>query len=249
MTVDNFVVLDSEYGKFIVPRNNRFQAEALVKTGKTHIEQELNNLFVIADTLPKDAVIIDGGTNIGFVTVPLAQRYRNSNIQIIGFEPQRQLYNALSGTLALNSLTNCYIHNCGLGDKKGQATLPDVDYGVAQDFGMVQIKDSKKTQEHPYMRYLDIDVITIDSMNLPRLDLIKLDIEGYECAALNGAQKTIKKYRPWVWAEYILSGPQNIKECFNDVIDYKFFQVDDQNMLCAPIEKFAQVQANNLTEI
>lgn len=249
MTVDNFVVLDSVYGKFIVPRNNQFQAESLVKTGHTHIEQELNNLFVIADTLPSDAIIIDGGTNIGFVTIPLAQRLRNTQARIIGFEPQRQLFNALCGTLALNSLTNCYLHNCGIGDKADRAILPDVDYSVAQDFGTVQIKSSKLLNEHDYMKYLNIDVITIDSMKLPRLDLLKLDVEGYECAALNGAKKTIKQYRPWIWAEYLLSGAQNIKECFGDIKDYKFFKVDYQNMLCAPTERLLQVQTADLTEI
>lgn len=247
--IDNFIVLDSVYGKFIIPRNNRFQGEALVKTARTHIEGELHNLFVIAETLPDDAIIVDGGTNIGFVTVPLAQKLRNTQARIIGFEPQRQLYNALCGTLALNGLTNAYIHNCGLGDKKGQATLPDVDYSISQDFGMVQIKSSEKSSEHPYMKYLNIDVITIDSMNLPRLDLLKLDVEGFECAAIEGARKTIEKHRPWVWAEYILSGPENIKTSFGKIKDYKFFKVDDQNMLCAPAEKFAQVKASELDEI
>lgn len=249
MNVDNFIVLDSVYGKFIIPRNNRFQGEALVKTGRTHIEGELKNLFVLAETLPSDAIIIDGGTNIGFVTVPLAQKLRNTQARIIGFEPQRQLYNSLCGTLALNGLTNAYIHNCGLGAKKGRAVLPNVDYGVAQDFGMVQIKSTEKTVEHEYMRYLDIDVITIDSMNLPRLDLLKLDVEGFECAALEGAKKTIKQHRPWVWAEYILSGPDNIKTCFSGIKDYKFFKVDDQNMLCAPEERFALIRTADLEEI
>ena len=45
MKVDNFLVLDSIYGKFIVPRTCLFQAEALVKTGRTHIEDELSNIL------------------------------------------------------------------------------------------------------------------------------------------------------------------------------------------------------------
>jgi hypothetical protein len=58
MSMDNFVVLDSVYGKFIVARTCMFQAEALVKTGRTHIESELANIFAIVDTLPTDAVMI-----------------------------------------------------------------------------------------------------------------------------------------------------------------------------------------------
>jgi Methyltransferase FkbM domain len=33
-------------------------------------------------------------------------------------------------------------------------------------------------------------------MSLPGLDFFKLDVEGYEVPALNGALATIKKHRP-----------------------------------------------------
>jgi hypothetical protein len=41
MSINNFVVIDSIYGKFIVNRYCDYQAEALIKTGATHIEPEL----------------------------------------------------------------------------------------------------------------------------------------------------------------------------------------------------------------
>ena len=86
MTVDNFVVLESVYGKFVVARTCLFQAEALVKTGRTHIESELNNIFAIVDTLPEDAVIVDGGANIGFFTVPVAHRTQELETRIISLK-------------------------------------------------------------------------------------------------------------------------------------------------------------------
>ena len=51
MTIPNFVVLDSIHGRFIVNRHCDFQAEALIKTGATHIEGELRNIFALLDTL------------------------------------------------------------------------------------------------------------------------------------------------------------------------------------------------------
>jgi hypothetical protein len=41
----------------------------------------------------------------------------------------------------------------------------------------------------------------IDDLNLPSCDLIHLDVEGYEAAALQGAIETIKKFKPVVIIE------------------------------------------------
>jgi FkbM family methyltransferase len=52
-----------------------------------------------------------------------------------------------------------------------------------------------------------VDAVTIDSLDLPACDLICLDIEGYELAALKGAAATIKKFRPVVLVEDLPHAP------------------------------------------
>jgi FkbM family methyltransferase len=237
VTVNNFVVLDSVYGRFIVARTCLFQAEALVKTGRTHIESELANIFAIVDTLPADAVIVDGGANIGFFTVPVAHRTQGRGTRIISFEPQRQLFQALGGSLALNGYRHVYLHNCGLGAEPGIAQLPAVDYSIAQDFGTVSLNDETTVEEDGWMADRVVDITSIDAMDLPRLDFFKLDVEGYEVPALQGSINTIKQHRPWIWVEYFITGVDTIKQTLADLDDYAFFIVDYQNMLCVPKEK------------
>jgi FkbM family methyltransferase len=237
MGIDNFVVLDSVYGRFIVARTCLFQAEALVKTGRTHIELELANIFAIVDSLPADAVIVDGGANIGFFTVPVAHRTQGRDTRIISFEPQRQLFQALGGSLALNGYDHVYLHNVGLGDSPGIAQLPAIDYSVAQDFGTVQLNDNATVEEHEWIADRRVDIVSIDAMALPRLDFFKLDVEGYEVPALRGALETIKKHRPWIWVEYFITGADTIKQALASIDNYEFFIVDYQNMLCVPKEK------------
>lgn len=249
MTVDNFVVLDSVYGKFIVARTCLFQAEALVKTGRTHIESELNNIFAIVDTLPNDAIIVDGGANAGFFTIPVAHRTQGRGTRIISFEPQRQLFQALGGSLAINGYRHVYLHNCGLGADYGQAELPAIDYSVAQDFGTVSLSDDTTVDEDAWMADRVVEITSIDNMALPRLDFFKLDVEGYEVPALTGALATIKRHRPWIWVEYFITGTDPIKEALKDLDNYSFFIVDYQNMLCAPREKLAQITTSGLQEV
>jgi FkbM family methyltransferase len=249
VTVDNFVVLDSVYGKFIVARTCLFQAEALVKTGRTHIESELNNIFAIVDTLPADAVIVDGGANIGFFTVPVAHRTQGRGTKIISFEPQRQLFQALGGSLALNGYDHVYLHNCGLGEGPGIAQLPAVNYGEAQDFGTVSLSDETTVEEDEWMNDRVVDITSIDAMELSRLDFFKLDVEGYEVPALKGALDTIKKYRPWIWVEYFITGVDPIKQALSDLDDYVFYLVDYQNMLVAPKERLINITTTGLKEV
>ena len=237
MKVDNFVVLDSVYGQFIVARTCMFQADALVKTGRTHIESELNNIFAIVDTLPDNAIIVDGGANIGFFTVPVAHRTQGRGTRIVSFEPQRQLFQALGGSLAINGYRHVYLHNCGLGAEPGIAELPAVDYSIAQDFGTVSLSNETTVEEDGWMNDRVVDITSIDAMALPRLDFFKLDVEGYEIPALTGALDTIKKHRPWIWVEYFITGVEPIKQALNSVDNYEFFIVDYQNMLCVPKEK------------
>lgn len=234
MPISNFVVLDSMYGQFIVARTCAFQAEALVKTGRTHIESELNNIFVIVDTLTPGSVIVDGGANAGFFTIPVAQRVRGRDIKIISFEPQRQLFQALGGSLALNGLGHVHLHNCGLGAEPGTAQLPVIDYSVAQDFGTVSLTEQDTVDEHSWMTDRRVDITTIDAMDLHSLDFFKLDVEGYEVPALTGAIETIGKYQPWIWVEYFITGVEPIKQALSVIPDYDYYIVDYQNMLCVP---------------
>ena len=249
MAVDNFVVLDSVYGKFIVARTCLFQAEALVKTGRTHIESELNNIFAIVDTLPADAVVVDGGANIGFFTVPVAHRTQGRGTRIIAFEPQRQLFQALGGSLALNGYRHVYLHNCGLGQEPGIAQLPAVDYSMAQDFGTVSLSDETTVDEDGWMADRVVDITSIDAMDLPGLDFFKLDVEGYEVPALTGAIKTIQKYQPWIWVEYFITGIDSIKQALSSLTDYDYYIADYQNMLCVPRSRAQLVNVSGLQKV
>lgn len=241
-TVNNFVVIESIYGKFLLNRHCAFQAEALIKTGRTHIESELANILALVDCLPTDCLVVDGGANAGFFTVPVAQRIKQKNGKVIAFEPQREIFNGLAGTIALNDLSNVRLNRMGLGDLAGSATVPDVDYSVDQDFGIVSIMQNP-TAGDLYSMVVDqqqVQTIRLDDLNLPRLDFYKLDVEGYELAALNGSRDTIVKHRPIMWIEYWKLGLETIVYVLDYLNDYEHFVMDPLNVLFVPREKMQE---------
>jgi FkbM family methyltransferase len=233
MSVNNFTVIESTYGRFIVNRNCAFQAESLIKTGKTHIEGELLNILKLVSTLAPNSIFIDAGANIGFVCIPVAQALRQQNGTVHAFEVQRMMFNALCGSVALNDLENVYVHHRGLGRDKAVFKVPRLDQSVPQDFGMLSLVDQSNVSN-----YENVEIVAIDELRVPRLDFLKVDVEGMEIEVLSGAQQTIRTHFPLCWVESWKVGVQAIKQQF-DGLSYKFFEVDKMNMLCAPNKRLA----------
>lgn len=226
-TVRNFVVIDSIHGPFVINRHCAYQAEALIKTGRPHIQHEIDAILQVIDQLPDDAIAVDGGANAGLVCVPIAHRLRARGGRMYAFEPQRTLFHALGGTVALNQLDNLHLLNMGVGGVNGTMKVPDVDYGQDADFGQVSLVDARTEGGTP------TPVVTLDSLGLPRLDFLKLDVEGMEIDALRGARRLIETHLPWCWVEYWKVGEAPIIATFAG-LDYTFYRVDQLNLLCVP---------------
>lgn len=231
--MNNFVVIESVHGKFIVNRNCDFQAETLIKTGATHIESELKNIMTVIEVLPEGAVVLDAGANIGFVCIPLANALRPKNGLVYAFEVQRMLYYALCGTVALNDLENIKVYNAGLGRIESECFISQPDYSQQQDFGTFSLAESSLSSGN--LSDL-IKIVKIDNLHLERLDFLKIDVEGMELDVLEGGVNTILRERPWCWIEYWKISPDALRSWFA-FKNYRLYRMDTLNVLCAPEEK------------
>jgi FkbM family methyltransferase len=186
VTINNFVVVESEYGKFIVNRHCAYQAESLIKTGRPHIQDELNSILTVIGQLPENCIVVDAGANIGLVSVPIAQAVLARGGIVHAFEVQRLMLYALCGSAALNDLENLIVHNQALGSAIGMLGAAKPDYGKPQDFGLFSLMDQSTALPDR------VEMVNIDSLGLPRLDFLKIDVEGMEIEVLKGAQTSIR---------------------------------------------------------
>jgi len=137
-------------------------------------------------------VVLDVGANIGAHTVPLAQMARPGGM-VLAFEPQRLIFQTLCANVAINALVNVDCRCLALGSQPGMTRNAAVDYTQPGNFGGLGVRTGHSGESVP--------LATIDGLNLPACDFLKVDVEGMEIEVLKGAASTISKYRPVLYVE------------------------------------------------
>lgn len=134
--------------------------------------------------LPADAVVADIGAYIGVVTALLATLCPKGHVY--AFEPVPENFVYLTGNVAANRLDNVTAERVALLDRDGEVNFeyePGYPGGshVGAAGGAVP-----SARFDTWARRAGID----------RLDLVKLDVEGAELPALDGAAETLRRLRP-----------------------------------------------------
>ncbi len=216
----SFVLAASDHGTMIVSRlDYRMRSpDAGIGVGYQILEygafdhEEVSLAHSILDWRRKyfgDGVLaIDCGANIGVHTIEWSRRMTGWGT-VVAIEAQERLYYALAGNIALNNCFNATALNAVIADKPGVMRVPQANYLAPGSFGSLELRRSAGAefigQEIDYSddNLRPVQAITIDQLNLPRIDFIKIDIEGMELEALEGAAQAIARYRPALLIEAI----------------------------------------------
>lgn len=138
------------------------------------------------------SVVVEAGANIGVHTLLLSQRAGDQGC-VYAFEPQRTLYEILCANMALNGCKNVRCRCEALGETAGEICVPPLNYEAEANFSGLGLGSYQQGEKVP--------LATIDRLQLPRCDLVKVDVEGMELAVLRGAAATIQKFRPILYVE------------------------------------------------
>jgi FkbM family methyltransferase len=129
----------------------------------------------------KKPKIIDVGANIGQFSS--AVKFFYPDARIIAFEPDLKVCERYKNNLSRHE--NVEIHNVGLGAKSHLATFYRSKVSAASSF----VRDPSEF----IIGQTKIDIKTLDSFGLFGIDLLKIDVEGYEGEVIDGAKKTLAK--------------------------------------------------------
>jgi FkbM family methyltransferase len=140
--------------------------------------------------------VLDLGANIGFHSLALAHTVGPSG-RVTAVEPQRFCFQLLCANVTLNQLTTVDCLRAAVGDAAGVCSVPRLDPTHRHNAGATEV-----TLEASAGQPTDIvPLITVDSLALPRCDLMKVDTEGFEDRVVAGARQTITTHRPAFYIE------------------------------------------------
>jgi FkbM family methyltransferase len=139
--------------------------------------------------------VLDLGANIGAHTVPLA-RLVGPGGQVLAFEPQRIPYYCLCANVMLNSLNRVGCYQAALGAAAGSIQVPELDFTTENNFGGVEL-----LRTYPGRACSVVPVMRVDDLGLRECHFLKVDVEGMERQALEGAAATIRRHRPLLYVE------------------------------------------------
>jgi FkbM family methyltransferase len=162
---------------------------------------EPNEFAFLRAVLEPGMVFLDGGANDGLYSLYAARRVAPDG-RVFAVEPSAREFQRLQANLALNRLTNVETLQIALGSEPGESTLAIAESGHEgqNTIGATVSNPKVTTSAHETVRVKTIDGL-VGELGLDRLDFVKLDIEGSEVDALDGARQALARFRPIVLLE------------------------------------------------
>lgn len=203
-----FKIKKCKNGLFAFNTNDTFIGKSLDLYGEWTDEE----IKVLLPLISPNDIVIDVGAYIGTHSIPFAKATA-PNGGVYSIEPQRMAFAFLNTNIALNNYMNIIAINKFASDRIKKIKTPILDQTVPQNYGSFKIKNLKKGET--------VETVTIDSLKLSRVKLIKIDVEGHEEKVLVGATQTIKKYKPILYIE--CTNPNTSKKVISKVFELGYF--------------------------
>ncbi len=179
--------LDPDFG------NHIFQ----FKEYEEHVRKALR------ENIGEGGVFVDIGTNVGVMAL-MAAKIIGPTGRVIAIEPEPANLQMLYRGIIINKLTNVEVWPFAASNARNLFSLAGLSNGHLEDGAA----GGKLAQS-----------VVLDDLlgDLPRLDCVKIDIEGHEPAATEGFWKNLEKHRPALIVEW---NPRTLKRSGEDPGSY-----------------------------
>ena len=227
----------AKHGVFSFCHFDKYIGLSLREYGEfSEIELSLMSKFIM-----KDDVVFDIGSNIGAFTVPFAKKVGELG-QVYAFEPQKVIYDLLQDNVNKNKLKNVKIFNIGMGKKKEELELNEIDYSKVGNFGGVSFKyDSSSFTKNIKNKKYKVKITNLNEfMEIEKCNFMKIDVELMELDILTGGKNFLKKFRPILWIEnhqfypneinkFLLENDYNAYWAYSNMFNESNYFINDNN--------------------
>ena len=159
-----------------------------------------NNLYRIKNFLNSKSknVLVDIGSNVGSVTLPLAQLFNLSTV--ISIEPTKFAFSKLKKNLKLNPIlkSRVKLFNIFISNERKKVSFVHSSWKL-------KVKDKRHKVHLGTLKKTSNKTKTLSEVLgkiRKRIDFIKIDVDGYEINVLRSGKRIIKKYKPLIYFEF-----------------------------------------------
>jgi FkbM family methyltransferase len=188
------VITVNGYQMHVIPKDKGISEELYMF--KMH--EPLNTKY-LANELKKGMVCLDVGANIGYFAFLESQKIGETG-RVIAVEPAPTTFELFKKNINLQKIQNIDAYNFAFNNIEGS-----VDFFVSSSSNWSRIIGYKNTNHEDIGKTIKIVAHTIDNfleeIKIKRLDLIRIDLEGYEFEIFEGAKKTLEKLKPMLQIE------------------------------------------------
>lgn len=231
-TEPNYDYYITPNGNYFLPKNCKSDAIAnCIKNGQLFDQA----IYDVAKSYAKpNSVILDIGANFGQMAIEFSKMTKN--ITVWAFEAQKMVFDILEKNIESNNRTNVKaFYNAVYNVDNKEFLFPISNLVKFPHYGSYGLDLNSKTG-------IPVNSITIDSLKIESpISFMKIDIQGSDLAAMQGAVKTIAKYKMPIIFEYEEPFQKDFNTSFQDYvdfvnhIDYKFVKtVLQTNYLIVP---------------
>jgi FkbM family methyltransferase len=174
-------IFQAVYGKFAIsPATDSRSYERF----KHNIYPQSKDIEFLKHFISPESIVVDIGARIGTMTIPFAKSAK----QVYSFEPTPITRSYLEKNIALNDLKNVTVFPYALGSKDAESFM-HVTSGI--DSGQNTVSSTGE---------IAVPIRRLDDY-VKEANLVKIDVEGNECAALEGGTNLIRTYHPMIFSE------------------------------------------------
>ena len=211
---DGLNLYDTPTGKYYLPANLKYDdVSNTIKKGHYFDEAIIN---VAKKYYRKDTSILEIGANYGQMSVVLSKYLaERGNGKVYSFEAEPYVAEILKSNIAINNCNNVKIIQGAVFYRSGEKVIfPEPDFIKFPSYGSYGIDPQASSGR-------EIETLTIDSLFIKEpVSFIKIDIQGSDLFALQGARETILKNKPAIIFEYEEQFQEQFKTSFNDYVEF-----------------------------
>jgi FkbM family methyltransferase len=190
---------------------------------------EPNEFMFLAQILKEGMHFVDVGASVGLYSLFAAKRVGPRG-RVSAFEPSSREFSRLTDHLRLNKTDNVRAFYFALSDRSGFASL-----AVAEDWHEGQntlgaiVYPGVRQQRSEQVILKRLDNLIVEA-GLPKIDVMKVDVEGAEYAVLNGARTVLREHRPVLMLEVLEPALRN--QGSNREAIYELLRLYDYRLYC-----------------